>query len=79
VLDAHEASATLNLVVSDGDTIVAARHSVRAPFNSLYVAGREDAHLAASEPLDESSDRKPVPEAHLVSVTATSLTVSPLA
>ena len=78
ILDAHDASATLNLVVADGAQIVATRHSVRAPLNSLYTASRGDSHLIASEPLDGGEEWKPVPEHNLVAVTATTTTTIPL-
>jgi glutamine amidotransferase len=78
ILDAHDAGATLNLVVADGTSVVASRHSVRAPINSLYTAGYGDSHLVASEPLDDDPAWKPVPEGHLVAVTANSVTISPL-
>ena len=77
-LDDHDAAATLNLVVSNGTEIVAVRHSVRAPVNSLYVASRADAHLISSEPLDEGTEWKKIPAHHLVRVTADSISTSPL-
>ena len=78
ILDEHGASATLNLVVADGQTIVATRHSVRGMVNSLYVAARDAAHLVASEPLDDGGDWKPVAEHQLVALTAESMTAVPL-
>jgi glutamine amidotransferase len=78
ILDEHEAAATLNLVVTDGVSVVAARHSVRAPVNSLYTASRAGSHIVASEPLDDGSEWKAVPEDHLVTVTADSIAISPL-
>lgn len=78
VLDEYEASATLNLVVTDGSSIVATRHSVRAPVNSLYTASRRDSQVVASEPLDDDSGWKPVPEGHLVAASSTSLVTTSL-
>jgi len=78
ILDKYDGAATLNLVVADGESVVAARHSVRAPFNSLYTASRRDSHLVASEPLDDDPEWKSVPEGHLVTVTANSITTVPL-
>ena len=71
-------SAALNLVVGDGSRIVATRHSANVGVNSLYTSSREGAQLLASEPLDDGDDWKPVPERHLIEVTAESLTITPL-
>lgn len=65
-------SATLNLVVCDGQRLVASRASVDAPHNSLYVLAEgeppwRDAALVASEPLDDRP-WEPVPPDHLVEV-----------
>ena len=62
VCEAEGATATLNLLVSDGLEIVASRHSVDQPFNSLHTAPG----LVASEPLTLADDWVPVPEQHLV-------------
>ena len=78
ILDEHNAAASLNLVVADGESVVAARHSVRTPVNSLYTASRRDSHLVASEPLDDDPEWKPVPEGHLVTITASSIMTAPL-
>ena len=79
ITDHYRVSATLNLVVTDGSSIVARRHSVGAPLNSLYTAGRHDSHFVASEPLDDDSEWKAVPEGHLVTLTKDSIATTPLA
>ena len=78
VIEHHGESAALNLVVSDGHTIVAARHSIGQPLDSLYVASRGDAHLIASEPLDSGAEWKPVADRHLVAVTADEMHTRPV-
>lgn len=62
--------ATLNLVATDGQRIVAARRSLDLPTNSLYVRTEPDGHLLASEPLDGDDGWEPVPADHLAVVTA---------
>jgi glutamine amidotransferase len=74
----HDVPATLNVVVADGSTVVATRHSVGVGVNSLYVAARDRAHWLASEPLDDADDWKPIPESHVVVMTARRLAVTPL-
>ncbi len=78
IVRSHGESATLNLFVSDGVTVVAARHSVNAPLNSLYAASDGGSHLVASEPLDDAEAWKPVADHHLVAVTADSIQTRPL-
>jgi glutamine amidotransferase len=74
----HESAATLNLVVADGDEVVAVRHSVDRPQNSLYVSERATGTWIASEPLDEGADWATVPADHLVHATAENVTIRPL-
>lgn len=74
----HDLRATLNVAISDGERIVATRHSVDTRVNTLYVAARNSGHLVASEPIDDEDDWKPIPEGHLVEATALSLSVTPL-
>ncbi|QYJ16881.1 Gamma-glutamyl-hercynylcysteine sulfoxide hydrolase [Rubrobacter xylanophilus DSM 9941] len=63
--------ATLNLAVTDGETMVFTRCSTDGPGNSLYFL--EDAGTfregvaVASEPLDETSGWREVPDRHLLS------------
>jgi hypothetical protein len=78
ILDEHNATATLNLVIADGERIVATRHFVRDDVNSFYVASHGDSHLVASEPPDDGLEWKSVPQHHLVCVTSDTLTTIPL-
>lgn len=70
----HAAGSTLNLVVSDGESVVAARLAEGCAANTLYTleGGRRwpEASLLASEPLDEDPAWQPVPEGTLVELTA---------
>lgn len=74
----HGASATLNLVVARRGEVVAARHSIGDDVNSLYVATDDGGHWIVSEPLDDASDWKPVPEHHLVRITPDSVSITPV-
>lgn len=74
----HDSEATLNLVVSDGTGIVAARHSVNGPLNSLYTSQRSGGSWVVSEPLDDDADWDPVPDHHLVYLTSSGITTHPL-
>lgn len=62
--------AQLNVIVSDGEQVLATRVSDRAPSNSLYTLVDGDrfpgATLVASEPLDQDPLWRGVPEGHLV-------------
>ncbi len=75
-------AATLNLVVSDGDRIVASRLSFGERHNSLYVlSGSEhhpDALVLASEPLDDDPAWWPVPAGHTVTLTPEGAETTPL-
>jgi glutamine amidotransferase len=79
VLDAHETTATLNVALSDGRTVVATRASVHERVNSLHLARGSarwpDAIVLASEPLDDDPAWQPVPEHHLVRVDVASAAV----
>lgn len=74
----HDSHATLNLVIADGTNLVAARHSVNEPLNSLYTAERSAGSWVVSEPLDDRDDWRPVPEHHLVHITADGVQLQPL-
>lgn len=79
---AHDETATLNLVVSDGAAIVASRASVAGPCNSLYVLASAAAPwpsgtLVASEPLDDQPWRA-VPADHVLTVTRHDCRMQPL-
>lgn len=78
VLEKHGETATLNLVVGDGTTFVAARHSVGGPANSLYCITDGQATVVASEPHDDRSGWVPVPEGHVIEFTAGTTTVHPM-
>ena len=70
---------TLNLLLSDGERIVATRASHGAPPNTLYTlrggARWPGATLLASEPLDDDEGWEPVPDGHAVVLTEHELTV----
>ena len=75
-------SATLNVVGSDGHSLVAARASVEAPCNSLYFLDHgqptwPDGVVVASEPLGDGS-WKPVPESTLLVLTPDECHLLPL-
>jgi gamma-glutamyl hercynylcysteine S-oxide hydrolase len=74
----HGGDATLNFVISDGVGIVAARHSVDGPLNSLYTSNQRDGSWVASEPLDDDSRWNPVPDHHLVHLTSNGIATHPL-
>jgi gamma-glutamyl hercynylcysteine S-oxide hydrolase len=68
------AGGRFNLLLSDGETIIATRHGC-----SLFVlADRGDQVMVASEPLDEGPGWYPVPERSLVALTAGSVSITPL-
>lgn len=75
---AHDAPATLNLVVSDGRRVVATRahHGLRG--NSLYTAVDADGTWLASEPMDDVRDWTAVPDDHVVELGADTVTRAPL-
>lgn len=68
-------AATLNLVVASSSEIVAARTSVGAPVNSLYIRRTGDGGWVASEPLDPDDAWEAVREHTLVTLTAGGTTV----
>lgn len=76
------AAATLNLLVSDGARVIAARASHETECNSLYTlrdAGAWPAGaVVASEPLDPALAWEPVPEDHLVTLTSDTIDLEPL-
>lgn len=59
----HDASAgaTLNLLIADGEQLLAVRSSIGLAYNSLYVRSEGASTLVASEPLDTAVDFEPVP------------------
>ncbi len=71
-------AATLNLVVASSSEIVAARTSVEAAVNSLYVRRTRDAGWVASEPLDPDDAWEAVPEHTLVTLTTEGTTMRSL-
>lgn len=82
VTDAGEA-ATLNLLVSDGRRVLAARTSAGYARNSLYAVRDAGAWaggaVLASEPLAPDLDWEPVPEDHLAVVTDDDIRFEPIA
>lgn len=82
IVQTHGQTATLNLVVADGDQLVASRASVAGLCNSLYVlqdagAPWDGGTLVASEPLDDQPWRA-VPPDHLLTVTPQRCRAHPL-
>jgi gamma-glutamyl hercynylcysteine S-oxide hydrolase len=75
--------ASLNLVLADSTKVVAARAAQGTASNSLYTlrggARWPGACLLASEPLDEDPLWMPVPDGHLVEITAVGVRCAPLA
>jgi glutamine amidotransferase len=68
------AGGRLNLLLSDGETVVATRYGC-----SLFIlAEAPDRRVVASEPYDDDPRWYPVPERSLVTLTADSVSVSPL-
>lgn len=68
---AGDATALLNLVISDGERIYATRHAVNGECPSLYFSiddeyFPEGAQLIASEPLNNRAFWQPVPEHHIL-------------
>lgn len=66
-----QSSALLNLVLSDGERIYAARHAINGDCPSLYYSVDDEsfpegAQLVASEPLTDRSYWQPVPEHHIL-------------
>lgn len=74
--------ATLTLVLVESGRVVATRAAVGTAANSLYtlVGGARwpTASLLASEPLDDDTAWSPVPDAHLVELTADRVHLTPL-
>jgi predicted glutamine amidotransferase len=71
-------AATLNLVIASSSEIIAARTSVGAPVNSLYVRRTGDAGWVASEPLDPDDAWESVAEHTLVTLTTEGTTMRSL-
>lgn len=71
---AHHATATLNLLVSDGHVVVASRAAIGTPSNSLYVladgACRPGTTILASEPLDADPGWTEVDDGSVITVAA---------
>ncbi|OBS08602.1 ergothioneine biosynthesis protein EgtC [Acidihalobacter prosperus] len=66
-----EGSSLLNLVLSDGERVYAARHAVNGECPSLYYSidderFPEGAQLVASEPLNDRAFWQPVPDHHIL-------------
>jgi len=69
--------ASLNLVLADRDSVCAARFARGVRSNSLYTSvGSNGARRLASEPLDDD-DWTPVPDRHLLRMTADQIEVTP--
>ena len=66
----EEAPALLNIIISDGEGLYAARHAINAECAPLYFTTDDEtypnAELIASEPLTPSEFWQPVPEHHLL-------------
>ncbi|MBS0001958.1 MAG: ergothioneine biosynthesis protein EgtC [Thioalkalivibrio sp.] len=65
--------ALLNVILTDGDRLVASRHAINDPCPSLYYTSDDDgfpegAVVIASEPLTERERWRSVPESHLLVV-----------
>ncbi len=71
-------AAVLNLLASDGRTVVFARAAVGAASNSAYFRRRDRAVLLACEPLDDDPGWQAVPDRHLVIVQPGALEVTPI-
>ncbi len=73
-LDGSGRGALCNIILADGDRLVAVRHAYGQTPPSLYVHARHpafaDGALVASEPLDEHADWVPVPVDHIVTLEA---------
>lgn len=82
VCDKEGVEATLNLLVSDGRSVVAVRTSHGRPGNSLYTLRDtgpwEGGAVVASEPLAPDLDWSAVPDDHVVELTGDRTTVTPL-
>ena len=78
VCAAHDAPATLNLAVSDGQRVVASRAHRGLRGNSLYTLVDDDGAWLASEAMHPDCDWTPVPEDHVVVLEADTVSVSRL-
>ncbi len=65
----HGESATLNVVLSDGEAVAATRHSKAYGCNSLFYSQRPRGMWLASEPFEDGSDWIEVPPHSLVVMT----------
>lgn len=65
--------ALLNIIVSNGESLVATRSAINASAPSLYFHNQhpalEHGQVIASEPFDEDTGWQPVPENHLLQLT----------
>jgi glutamine amidotransferase len=65
-----EVTASLNIIISDGEGLYAARHAVNAECAPLYYNTDDEifpnAQLIASEPLTQTGFWQPVPEHHIL-------------
>ena len=66
----EDGSALINIVLCDGNTVIALRHAINNACPSLYYTNNDqmfpDASIIASERLTEDTHWQPVPEHHLV-------------
>lgn len=71
-LERDGVTALLNVIISDGDSLVASRAAVGADCPSLYWHAGHDAFgggaLVASEPFDEDPGWQPIPPQHVISL-----------
>lgn len=72
-LGARDPAARLNLLLTDGERILATRWG-----DSLSVLARDDGVVVASEPYDDDPRWADVPDHHLVEVTGTDITLTGL-
>lgn len=70
VLAPYGEAATLNLVLSDGETVVAARHSRSFECNSLFWSQRPGGNWLASEPFEDGGEWDEIAPHSLVTMTA---------
>lgn len=63
----------LNLLITDGATIAAT-----AVYHALWVRAGPQGVLVSSEPTDQAPEWQPVPEAHLLTATASGVDVAPI-
>lgn len=78
VLSDHGEPATLNVVLSDGATVVATRHSRDFDCNSLFYSQRPEGNWLASEPFEDGLEWQEVPTHSLITMTADDVAIEAL-